>query len=142
MEFVVKPYKSIGPIKLGMTKKEIRSVMPEKPEDSHNIRGPYTDYFIKSSLFAYYTEENGVCEAVEFTEPVIALFEGKQLNGIPFAEAKNWLENFDSEMTFEKYVGVTSYKLGIGLYAPKYDEEHEPDAYVEAVIIFKKGYYD
>jgi hypothetical protein len=142
MEFVIRPYESVGPIKLGMTKEEIRTVMPEKPEDSHSFRGPYTDSFQKSFLFAYYTKEDGVCEAVEFGEPIIAIFEGKPINGIPFAEAKNWLECFDNEMKFERYVGVTSFKLGIGLYAPNYDEEQEPDAHVEAVIVFRKGYYD
>ena len=34
MEFVIKPYESVGPIKLGMTKGEIRRVMPEASEVS------------------------------------------------------------------------------------------------------------
>lgn len=145
MEFVIKPYESVGPIKLGMKKEELRNVMPEKPEDGHVIRGTYTDFFHKSVIFAYYTEENGVCEAIEFCQPTTAIFEGKPINGVPFLEAMNWLKNFDSELKVEKGVGVTSYKLGIGLYAPNYfmDEDHvDPDENVEAVIVFRRGYYD
>ena len=39
MEFVIKPYESVGPIKLGMTKEEIRKIMPEAPRDSHYFGG-------------------------------------------------------------------------------------------------------
>ena len=70
MEFVIKPYESVGPIKLGMTKEEIRSVMPEAPEDDHYFRGPYTDHFVQMSFFAYYTGEDGVCEATRVLCPV------------------------------------------------------------------------
>ncbi|MDW0117952.1 hypothetical protein QTL97_13490 [Sporosarcina thermotolerans] len=142
MEFCIKSYDSVGPIKLGMTKEEIRSLMPEKPWDSHDFRGPYTDYFIASGLFAYYTGEYGVCEAVEFTEPTIAIFENRRINGVPYIEALNWLKKFDDELKVERFLGATSYKFGIGLYAPNYDEEQEPDVHVEAVIVFRRGYYD
>ncbi|MEC0264531.1 hypothetical protein [Paenibacillus anseongense] len=60
------------------------------------------------------------------------------LNGIRFIEAKQWLKQFDNSLE-EDVVGVTSYKLGIGLYAPDYDEDEEPEALVEAVIVFKKA---
>jgi spore cortex formation protein SpoVR/YcgB (stage V sporulation) len=125
-----------------MKKEEVRSVVPEKPEDSHDIRGPYTDFFCNASLFVYYTDENGGCDSIEFTQPTIAIFEGKPLNGVPYVEAINWLRKFDSELEVEEYVGATSYKLGIGLYAPDYDEKLEPNAKVEAVIVFVRGYYD
>ena len=113
MEFVIKPYESAGPIKIGMTKEEVRSFMPEAPEDDHY-----------------------------FCEPPIAILEGKPINGVPFIEAKNWLENFDSELEEERFVGVTSFKLGVGLYAPNYYDDEDPTIPVEAVIVFKKGYYD
>lgn len=89
-----------------------------------------------------FQEEDGVCEAIEFCEPTKAVFNERPLNGIPFIEAKKWLQNFDNELDEEVGVGVTSYKLGFGLYAPAYDEDEEPDAPVEAVIVFSKGYYD
>lgn len=142
MDVNVVSYQSAGPILIGMTKEEVRNVMSEKPNDYHNIRGPYTDYFEESNIFVYYTNEDGICEAIEFCEPTIALFNGKPINGIKFIEAMKWLEQFDSEIIYEKYVGLTSYKLGIGIYAPNYDEVENKDEYVEAVIVFKKGYYD
>lgn len=116
--------------------------MPEKPEDMHDIRGAYTDFFSNSIVFVYYTEEHGICEAIEFCQPTKALFNGRPLNGVPFIEAKQWLEQFDNALEDEENVGVTSNKLGIGLYAPDYDEDEEPEALVEAVIVFRKGYYD
>ncbi|MET3696526.1 hypothetical protein ABID53_000845 [Bacillus oleivorans] len=39
-------------------------------------------------------------------------------------------------------MGVTSLKLGIGLYAPNYFMEESPNELVEAVIVFRRGYYD
>ena len=142
MEFLIKPYESVGPIKLGMTKEELRSVMPEAPNYDHYFWGPYTDHFVQMSFFVYYTGEDGVCEAIEFCDPSIAILEGKPINGIPFIEAKNWLENFDAELKEERFVGVTSNKLGVGLYAPDYYDDEDPTIPVEAVIVFKKGYYD
>ena len=50
----------------------------------------------------------------EFCAPSIAILEGKPINGVPFIEAKNWLENFDAELKEERFVGVTSKKLGGG----------------------------
>ena len=93
-------------------------------------------------FFAYYTGEDGVCEANQFCAPSIAILEGKQINGVPFIEAKNWLGNFDSELKEERFVGVTSNKLGVGLYAPDYYDDEDPTIPVEAVIVFKKSYYD
>ncbi|SDP23279.1 hypothetical protein SAMN04487897_1528 [Paenibacillus sp. yr247] len=142
MDFHIKPYESVGPISLGMTKEQVRSVIPEKADEKHDIRGGYTDFFVNSVVFAYYTEENGFCEAIEFCQPTKAIFNGRPLNGVPFIEAKKWLEQFDNELEYEDSVGVTSYKLGIGLYAPDYDEDEEPGAFVEAVIVFRKGHYD
>lgn len=143
MEFIIKPYESVGPIKLGMTKEEIRSVMPEAPRDSHYFfGGTYTDKFDQMRFFAYYTGEDGICEAIQFCAPSIAILEGKPINGGPFIEAKNWLENFDSELKEERFVGVTSNKLGVGLYAPDYYDDEDPTIPVEAVIVFRKGYYD
>ncbi|WP_341322165.1 hypothetical protein NSQ62_01455 [Solibacillus sp. FSL H8-0523] len=142
MKFVIKPYESVGPIKLGMTKEGIRRVMPEEPEDDHYFRGPYTDHFVQMSFFAYYTGEDGVCEAIEFSDPSIAILEGKPINEVPFIEAKNWLEKFDPELKEERFEGVTSNKLGVGLYAPNYYDDEDPTIPVEAVIVFRKGYYD
>jgi hypothetical protein len=141
MDFLIKPYESVGPISLGMTKEQVRSVMTEKPEDKHAIRGTYTDYFKDSAVFAYYTEENGYCEAVEFCYPTRAIFNGRPLNGVTFNEAKKLLKQFDNELE-EEDEGVTSHKFGIGIYAPNYDKDEMPDALVEAVIVFRKGYYD
>jgi len=142
VDFNIIPYQSAGPISIGMTKEEVRNVMSEKPNDYHNIRGAYTDCFEESNIFVYYTNADGICEAIEFCEPTIAMFNGKPINGVKFIEAMKWLERFDSETIYEKYVGLTSYKLGIGIYAPKYDEVENSDENVEAVIVFKKGYYD
>ena len=133
MEFVIKPYESVGPIKIGMTKEEIRSVMTEVPSNNHYFRGPYTDDFVQSGLFAYYTGEDGVCEAVEIVDPIIVILEGKPINGVPFIEAKKWLENFESELKEEEFVGVTSFKLDVGLYAPNYYHDEDPAIPVEAV---------
>ena len=142
MKFVIKSYEGVGPLKLGMTKEAMRAAMPEEPGNDHHFRGPYTDHFSQSSVFAYYTAEHGICEAIEFCYPTIGILEGKPLNSVPFKDAKNWLQSFDNELNEEKFVGVTSHKLGVGLYAPDFYDEEDDHTPVEAVIVFRKGYYD
>ncbi|MDQ8739454.1 hypothetical protein [Paenibacillus sp. LHD-38] len=142
MEFIIKPYESAGPITIGMTKEQVRSAMSDRPEKNHIIRGTYTDFFSETCVFVYYTEENGVIEAIEFCEPTKAIINGQLLNVVPFFEAKKVLQKYDKDLVEELGSGVTSYKLRIGLYAPKYYVEDDPGTPAVAVIVFRKGYYD
>ena len=50
----------------------------------------------------------------------------------------DFFNNIDSVKKDE--TGFTSNKYGIGIYAP--NKDWELDCKIEAVIVFKKGYYD
>jgi hypothetical protein len=142
MEYVIKSYEGLGSIRLGMTKEEVRAVMHDEPADYHYFRGPYTDVFEKAGIYVYYTAENGVCEAIEFVLPTVGVLDGKPINKVPYFEVKKWLKQLDNELVEEAFLGAKSYKLGISLYAPEAYAEGQEDWLTEAVMVFRKGYYD
>lgn len=67
------------------------------------------------------------------------MFQGIDLFKLTYAELKCYVKKQDL-MIKKDGAGFTSYKLGIGIYAPS--AETEPDELVEGIIIFKNGYYD
>ena len=142
MEYGIKSYEGLGPIRLGMTKEEVRAVMNEDPANRHYFRGPYTDVFEEYGIYVYYTAENGFCEAIEFVLPTVGVLYGKPINKLPYFEVKKWLEQLDNELEEEAFLGAKSYKFGISLYAPQAYAEGQEDWLTEAVMVFRKGYYD
>jgi hypothetical protein len=134
------PHVGAGPIRLGMTRAEVQSVLASTPRRFR--RGPEssreTDHFVARGVFAEYDEE-GRCEAIELAAPAEPLFRGERLLGRPFAELLTWLRREESAVETDG-AGLTCRSLGIGFYAPF--AESEPQEPVEAVIVFREGYYD
>ena len=140
MDFSIRPYEGVGPLRIGMSVEKVRAtvgrgvVVDSKGSDT---RVP-TDIFVGLGIHAHYTNE-GLSEAFEICEPSSPTFQGKELVGKPFGELREWFEQLDDQIESDG-AGVTSYKYGVGLYAPF--AEDEPDKPVEAVIVFAHGYYD
>jgi hypothetical protein len=136
----ITPYEGIGPIKLGMSRKEVRDILGG---DFRSFKKtPYdevtTDFFDEMGVHVHYKKEE-VCEAVEVASPSLPTFQNKPLLGRPFGELRDWFVSIDAGAEIDES-GLTSYQLGIGLYAPSaIDDADEP---VEGVIVFERGYYD
>ena len=141
MEFDIKPYTGVGPIEFGMTRVDVRRQL-NAPVDAFRKTATsttLTDAFDTLGLHVYYDLEDR-CEAVEFYGPLtLPTFRGRKLLTQPFADTKVWLQSFDSEIRFESGT-LISYAFGFGLYAPS--ALHDSRSLVEAVIVFKRGYYD
>jgi hypothetical protein len=131
-------YVGVDSIKLGMKIADVRKIMDEDPDTSFNKAEMCTDGYLKNSFQVFY-KEPGICEAIEAYTPTDITFKDKKLLSEPFNKIRQWLEQEDDAIDIDN-AGLTSYKLGIGLYAPAHMEN--PDCPIESVIVFEKGYYD
>lgn len=137
---LVDPYKSVGNLSFTYDRKQIRSLLNEKFEvgvKEFESYKDYYDYFRESGLFVYYDDEDKV-NAFEFFE-ANPVFNGMNLLTMSYHSLIDMLKSLDSELIIE-YDGFTSYKFGIG--GNTSDDPENELAMPEAIIIFKKGYYD
>jgi len=84
-------------------------------------------------------KKTGVCEAIEFFGEAKVIINNETILGKSYTEIKDMFEAIDDSIDFDA-TGLTSFKYGVGVYAPF--AEDEPDEPVESVIVFEKGYYD
>ncbi|MEA1230309.1 hypothetical protein ODQ17_13115 [Acinetobacter sp. IRS14] len=97
-----------------------------------------TDGYDELGINIYYDSTDEVI-ALEFYEPAQVVFKGIELFKLPASEAYKLMATLDKDIAIDED-GLTSFKLGIGLYEPNYEEE--PMLPVESVIVFVEGYYD
>lgn len=140
MEFEIEPYGGVGPVRLGMTIQEVRHALGEEPTTtSKSDTGIPSDLFSTRGILVHYREP-GISEAVEFGDPTTSpTYQGQRLLSRPFEELQAWFESLDPGAQTEAD-GLTSYKLGVGLYAPS--ALKDPNEPVQGVIVFDHGYYE
>lgn len=140
MDLVINPYIGIGNLKLGMTQSQIRSTLNSSFESFN--RNQYSeipeDHFSDLGIFIEYKQPD-VCDSIQLVKPLNPIWRGKQLLDTPFSELVKWFLEIDPDRELDD-TGFTSYKYGVGVYAPNYKED--PDCLPESIIIFSKGYYD
>ena len=134
MSYIIYPYIGVNTIRFGMTKEEIHSELG-KPEttfmrDASDNTGETDEY---KDFFVSYDEE-GRCEAIEFFELADVILNEKAVFTGTYDEICGLFDDIEEDDT-----GFTEYKYGIEVYAPNKDEDV---CCSEAVIVFKKGYYD
>lgn len=125
----VVPLQSVGGIRFGMTREEVRGalsgVTPEPflkfPDDDE----PTDDF---GFCHVYYAA-GGICEAVEIFEEAEVYIDGKLFFPQPVRKMKKALPGFAKDED-----GLLNEELSIGVYAP----DGEP----ESVLFGKKDYYN
>jgi hypothetical protein len=138
MIFNISPYIGVEEIEFDMQRQKVRNKFNgdyrefKKTKFSINT----TDAF--QFCHVYYDNAN-LCEAIEFFEPAIVAFDNFQITGKSYRVVKEYFENIDEKLDFND-AGFTSYKYGVGVFAPYALDE--PDGLIEAIIIFRNGYYD
>jgi hypothetical protein len=134
------PYESLDQIRFGMPRDEVRKAVGVSFTEfvRNEFSAAPTDNFDTLSLFVNYDSAHR-CEAIELAPPAEANFMGKDLLAMSFAEAAKWISTLDAKLHVDE-AGLTSYKFGLGLYAP--DHQDSPEKPSESVIVFRKGYYD
>ncbi|APM38927.1 hypothetical protein [Clostridium kluyveri] len=138
MEFSIEPYVGVGKILLGMTSQQIENILRIKPRKFKKFEDDEFETDAFDMCYVYY-KDPGVCEAIEFFKPAIVTLNGTNLIGESYKDVKNLFLMLDEETEYED-TGLTSYKYGVGIYAPF--AEDDPLEPVEGVIIFENGYYD
>lgn len=140
IQFKIRPYEGVGSVSFGMSRSEVRRKLESSVEAfrKSSLSKTDADAFDALGIHVHYKESDD-CEAVELASPSEPLFQGRQLVGKPFDELRDWLASLDENLEVDES-GLTSYKHGIGLFAPfAADSPSEP---VESVIVFEKGYFD
>lgn len=86
----------------------------------------------------YYDNEN-LCEAIELFETTTVIFDNFIMTKQSYEKVRGFFESIDDSLDFND-AGFTSYKFGVGVFAPyALDEPEEP---IESIVVFRKGYYD
>lgn len=140
MDYKITPHESLGNISLGLHKDEIRKLLKEPYLEfyrNHLSKTP-TDFFETLGLFICY-DENLICEAIEMVRPANPILFTVKLLTLPYESIEEQIAEWDDKLE-KTYTGFTSYKFGVGAYAPNRDDS--PNETIESVIVFKKGYYD
>lgn len=138
MVFKIIPYKGVGEIEFGMSRDKVRELFNNayvefiKSTNSENTTDDFSD------IHVYYNNLNE-CEAVEIYEASSVTYCNMEIFRASYSEVKEMLEQLDNTLDINE-AGFTSYKFGIGVFAPY--AEDEPNEPVESVIVFTKGYYE
>lgn len=134
--FDIESYKRVGRITFGASRCEVRIIFPnytefKKNEEDENTTDAYENFHV------YYDKEN-LCEAIEFFGNAKITFNNKNLLGQKYKTVKCDFLKIDTDIEFDE-CGFTSYKYGLGVYVSNTDDT---EAFIEGVIVFRKGYYD
>jgi hypothetical protein len=139
--YEIEPYAGVGPIRFGMSIAQVRQVLAAPVESfckSETTELP-TDSFDTLGIHVYY-KLPGICTAIEFgNSQVNPTFQGRYLLNALYYEVKDWFRETDPDIDLDNS-GLTSFKFGIGLYAPTVSKNQ--NQLIEGVIVFEKGYYD
>jgi hypothetical protein len=138
LKLEIAPYQGISDIHFGMTSDRIRSLLNETPTPFRRTpQDEPSDHYTKLGIQIYYSNTD-ICEAIELATPAAPTFNGKTLIGQPFDITRDWLQTLDPDLETDE-TGLTSHKLGIGIYAP-FAQSH-PQEPIESIISFAQTYY-
>ena len=140
MSLIIKTYEGVGDIKFGDSVETVRKILNSRYKSFKKTPMSEfpTDAFEDLGMHIYY-KKSGLCEAIEMFEPANPSINHYEIIGEKFNEVMNWISQQDKKIDIDEN-GLTSFKLGIGIYAPGHEEDE--NAKVEAVIAFETGYYD
>lgn len=140
MKLEILPHVGVGPIKFGMTAEDVRSTLDcaYKEFKRTPISKTITDAFQSLGLFVCYNIDRK-CNAIEMARPAQVFYGGHELLNNSFEKALELMRGFDPQVS-SREDGLTSFALGIGLYAPSCKKDRLLP--VESVIAFQHGYYD
>ncbi|WP_411800804.1 hypothetical protein [Acinetobacter vivianii] len=141
MIFEVNSYVGVNSIKFGMSREGVRNTLL-----NYEYRIFRRNSYSESSIDGYddiglnvsYDSSDKV-EALEFSEPACVVLNGVDIFNIPASEVYALIKKLDQDVMIDED-GLISFKLGVGVYEPFYEEEYMHP--IESFIVFKQGYYD
>ncbi|WP_203969415.1 hypothetical protein [Capnocytophaga stomatis] len=143
MRNIIKPFEKVGELKFGMDRNSINNRLNTKfePIFEKTLGGVefVTDHYDNLGVMLGYFTKDFKLSYVVLSDPCEAIFEGEDLLAKTYSECLEFMKQFDSDIEEEEYVGFTSYKLGIAIYAPNATDD--PDCNIEAVTVGEVGYF-
>lgn len=144
MVFAIKPFAGVGELTFGSDrefvntslKMEFKTIFEETLDDV----GFVTDHYREEGLMLGYFTKDFKLSYVILSDTCEAIFEGRDLLAMSYAGCLKFMRTFDEGIEEEKYVGFTSYKYGISIYAENATENPECD--IEAVTVGERGYFE
>ena len=131
-DWVVQPFESLGPLRLGASRGEVREALSEAPHEFVKGAGPdVAEAYEEAGLHAYY-DSAGRLDFIEAFQPCSPVFAGVELLGpdVSFVVARlrelGLVEREDGEG------GIWFEDQGFALYAPSEASE--------GVSVFGRGY--
>lgn len=132
VKYTIDSYVGAGPLKLGMTRVEVRQVLDMYGEPTTRTGDPeLSDYWPNSGIDVSY--EDGRMDAIQFLGPVSPSYEGQALLGMNERTAIAWLKKRDPDAHIDGR-DTDSLKLGISMWLR--------EKRVTTVLVFRKGYWD
>ncbi|MDR2910780.1 MAG: hypothetical protein LBV47_05390 [Bacteroidales bacterium] len=143
MGFIIKPFISVGNLEFGSDREfvnatlqfEFKAVFEKTLDGTEFVSDHYRD---EGLMLGYFTDDLKLAYVI-LSDPCEVIFEGEDLMSMNYHECLDFMKKFDENIEEEEYVGFTSYKYGISIYAENAAED--PDCDVEAVTVGKEGYF-
>jgi hypothetical protein len=143
MKFVIKPFVSAGELKFGTDRKLVNAALgsefKEVFENTPGGDGFVTDYRHDEGIMSGYFTKDFKLAYIILTDPCEVVFEGENLLGMNYTECLRYMKKFDADIEEEEYVGFTSYKYGISIYAENATDDPECD--IKSVTIAEGGLF-
>jgi hypothetical protein len=127
----------VGPINLGMTRQEVRSILGE-PRLSSKYSLYTTDHYTPIRLHIDYESDTEICRGIEVLNGAELMLNGEDILSWRWDDMFQWLVDNDPELDIREDVYI-SHKLGIST-GPEYDEILE-DEVVKTISVFSDGYW-
>jgi hypothetical protein len=135
-EMIIVPYVSVGPIKLGMTRDQVRAALASTPREfqkGFDARRK-NDAFEDRDLHVHYRDES-VCDAVALWEGSKPILDGLDLMSMRYPVLLDKLRRLDPDLEVDASSFI-SRACGVSISGSL--ERATP----ECVFVFERGYYD
>jgi hypothetical protein len=145
MRYEIKPFKGVENLSFGAARDLINSsilkgVKFDAVENTNVSTGmKSTNDFFENGLALGYLNTEFLLKYIILTPPCEAIFENRDLLAMNYQECLDFMKKHDENIEEEEYVGFTSHKYGIAIYAP--DATDDRECSIESVTVGKQGYF-
>lgn len=130
-KWIFEPYKGVGPIKFGMSIKEVEKILGA-PSKTLNTPGRKLREF-RGGIIITYSHDTQTVDEISCTHGEMIFFHDKNLLQ---DDVVSYLEKYDNE-PYKAIGGIIFFKLGVAI-----SGYHNGDESQKNVIFFKQGIWD